>query len=277
MNKSKKLNDDQFYALAHYLKKKYGLNIPFSKKMMIESRLQKRLHLLGQPSFASYLKFIFEQSSKIEYNNFIDLVTTHKTYFFREDYQFEFLKNSLPLYFQQSGNKKRLNVWSSGCSTGEEVYSIGMIMNEFREKNYHADFHIIGTDVSVPSLQKAAKAVFQVKELEYLPEHLKDKYLDPILEGGEQQLKFNNREVSSRIKLGALNLNNSNYNLPVNFDFIFCRNVIIYFDMPTQHAVLKKLVDKLKPGGFLFLGHSESAIGTNLPIKSIRPTIYQKI
>ncbi len=268
----RKLTDTEFYGITDYLKKKYGLKIPIEKKMMLESRLQKRLHELQLPSFDHYLDFVFKAGGKSEYINFVDLVTTHKTYFFREDYQFQFVQNLLSSFVPP----QTIKVWSAGCSTGEEVYSLGMVLNEHRKRNPRVDYRITGTDISVPSLEKAANATFIAKDLSYIPKELSGKYLKDHQANGHSYVKFDNPDVMKRIKLGVLNLNNPAYNLPDQFDMIFCRNVIIYFDLPTQYQVLQKLLTKLKPGGYLFLGHSETAIGVDLPLKSIKPTIYQK-
>ncbi|HEY0768901.1 MAG TPA: protein-glutamate O-methyltransferase CheR, partial [Sphingobacteriaceae bacterium] len=212
-----------------------------------------------------------------EYPYFVDQVTTHKTFFFRENYQFQFLQSILPGYCAKFMSPRPVTVWSAGCSTGEEVYTIGMTLNELRSEITTLDYRIIGTDISIPSLQKAARATYSILELENIPENYKQKYFTIEEKGHQPLLQFRSPEITTRIKLGSLNLNNKSYNLPGDFDFIFCRNVTIYFDAKTRSEVLSRMVSKLKPGGYLFLGHSETALGTNLPIRSIQPTIYQKI
>ncbi|MBA4055854.1 MAG: chemotaxis protein CheR, partial [Marivirga sp.] len=138
-------------------------------------------------------------------------------------------------------------------------------------------YKITGTDISIPSLKKAAKGLFSMNELENMPEGIQHKYFSTISHHGEPLLHFNNTEVKSKINLGVLNLNGKNYRLTNTFDFIFCRNVTIYFNAKTRNEVLERILLKLKPGGYLFLGHSETALGTSLPLKSIQPTIYQKV
>ena len=268
------ITDDEFNRVTSYLSKKYGLRIPKEKKMMFESRFTKRLHALKLLTFKEYFDFAFNKENN-EYLNFVDLATTHKTFFFREDYQFDFLKKILPEYLRKASNNN-VNIWSAGCSTGEEVYTLGIVMNEFREENSSFDYRITGTDISIPSLRSAAAGSFSEAELANIPVDLQKKYFQVSETNPAKPLVFSNSTVTSRINLGVLNLNNPVYNLKPSFDFIFCRNVIIYFDAATQKRVLEKLVGKLKPGGFLFLGHSETAIGSTLPIRSVRPTIYQK-
>lgn len=274
IGRAKSITDEQFLKLAGYLSSRYGLRVPIEKKMMLESRFIKRLNALKLTDFSEYFSFALSSRNQDEYLHFVDLVTTHKTFFFREEYQFEFLKKVVSSYCLQN-NRRTINVWSAGCSTGDEVYTIAMVLNESRvAANF--DFNITGTDISVPALKKAAQGIYTPQELSNLKPELKEKYFDEGYDRGNSCLLFNHAEIKSKIKLGVLNLNNPVYGLEGEFDFIFCRNVIIYFDAVTQRKVLQRLVDKLRPGGYLFLGHSETAIGTSLPIKSIQPTIYQK-
>lgn len=271
-----KISDEQFNFLARYLSEKYGLRIPPEKKILLESRLVKRLSSLKLSSIEEYIRFIFKSDkADAEYQMFVDHITTHKTFFFRERYQFEFLLRILPDYCRDFSSTRLVNIWSAGCSTGEEVYTLGMVLHEHRAGIPSFDYRIVGTDISVPALKKAARGLFS-SELENLPGPFRQKYFNVHEQAGKPVLQFNNAEIISKINLGVLNLNKKQYNLPHMFDFIFCRNVIIYFDAKTRGEVLERMIAKLKPGGYLFLGHSETALGTTLPLKSIRPTIYQK-
>jgi chemotaxis protein methyltransferase CheR len=275
--KQMKISDEQFNFLSRYLSTKYGLRIPHEKRVLMESRLISRLHALKMDSMQEYIDYAFSASNiHNEYQLFVDHITTHKTFFFRENYQFEFLKKVLPGYFNVEKSNRQLMIWSAGCSTGEEVYTLGMVMNESKTQLPLMDYKIIGTDISVPALKKASQGLFSINELENIPENLGNKYFNVTGPVQRQVLQFNNTEITSKINLGVLNLNNPQYNLPM-FDFIFCRNVTIYFDAQTRNNVLEKIVGRLKPGGYLFLGHSETALGTTLPLKSIQPTIYQKL
>jgi chemotaxis protein methyltransferase CheR len=272
-----KISDEQFDFLTQYLSSRYGLRIPQEKRVLLETRLISRLNSLKMESMQDYIKYAFHaENIHDEYQLFVDQITTHKTFFFRENYQFEFLKKNIPAYFNSMRSNRQMMVWSAGCSTGEEVYTLAMIMNESRSQLPLMDYKVIGTDISVPSLKKAAQGLFAVNELENIPENMSNKYFNVIGDVKRQVLQFNNHEVMSKINLGVLNLNNKQYNMPM-FDFIFCRNVTIYFDAQTRNKVLERIVSRLKPGGYLFLGHSETALGMTLPIKSIQPTIYQKL
>jgi len=271
-----KISDEQFDFLARYLSSKYGLRIPPEKRILIETRLISRLNSLKMNSMQEYIKYAFDAAnSHNEYQLFVDQVTTHKTFFFRENYQFDYMKKMLPDYVTSRASRL-ISVWSAGCSTGEEVFTLAMLMNEARANISTMDYKIVGTDISVPSLKKAARGMFDIAESPNIPEPMRKKYFNEVASPKGKMLHFNNAEVMAKINLGVLNLNNNQYNLPL-FDFIFCRNVTIYFDAATRAKVLERIVSKLKPGGYLFLGHSETAMGLTLPVRSIQPTIYQKL
>lgn len=278
LSHDRKIDDAQFKFLTQYLSNKYGLRIPDEKRVLLEARLSSRIGALKLRSVEEYLEYIFKsKNADQEYQHFVEQVTTHKTCFFRENYQFEFLQKILPGYYSAFPTPRPLHIWSAGCSTGEEVYSLAITLEEKKAAIPSLDYRIIGTDISIPSLKKAAEGVFASRELENMTDYIKQKYFIVHQNGLGDVLQFNSPEIMNKIKLGALNLNNKQYNLPVQFDFIFCRNVTIYFDAKTRGEVLQRMVSKLRPGGYLFLGHSETAFGTELPVKGIQPTIYQKL
>lgn len=272
-----KISDEQFKFFTQYLATRYGLRIGVEKRVLLESRLISRLNALKMDNIEQYINHTFKsKNANNEYQYFIEQITTHKTFFFRENYQFEYVSRNLNAYLTKRGTSGPLNIWSAGCSTGEEVYTLGMVLNEKKSEIPNLDYKLIGTDISIPSLKKAAQGIFTT-ELENIPNNLKEKYFIPSQRAEGRALQFNHPEIKSKIQLGVLNLNNQVYNIPHTFDFVFCRNVTIYFDAKTRNEVLKRILDKIRPGGYLFLGHSETALGTNLPIKGIQPTIYQKL
>lgn len=274
---ARKLNDRQFQFLTAHLSSRFGLRIPNEKRILLESRISSRMSKLGMESLEDYITFAFSAAEATgEYQKFVDQITTHKTFFFRERHQFDYLTDILPEYVSKFERARPVYAWSAGCSTGEEVFTLGMCFKEMRSKIPGLDYKILGTDISVPSLEKASRGVFTT-ELENLPEYYRQKYFDETKLGHLTGLSFKDTEIKSKIQLGVLNLNNSSLNVPHTFDFIFCRNVTIYFDAKTREEVLQRIVSKLKPGGYLFLGHSETALGMALPIKSIKPTIYRKM
>ena len=276
LDKKGRISDEQFKFFTQYLSERYGLRIAAEKRVLLESRLISRLNSLKIGSIEEYIDYTFKSKEvNDEYQFFIEQITTHKTFFFRENYQFEYLSKNLGAYLQKRG-PGQLNVWSAGCSTGEEVYTLGMVLNEKRQELPQMDYRIVGTDISIPSLKKAARGVYAT-ELENLPENFKRKYFQQIPGLSNETLEFNHGEIKTKLQFGVLNLNNKAYNLPYTFDFVFCRNVTIYFDANTRNEVLGRILSRIRPGGYLFLGHSETALGTALPLKSIQPTIYQKL
>jgi chemotaxis protein methyltransferase CheR len=272
----KRLSDQQFNFLTAHLSSKFGLKIPQEKRTLLESRIVSRMNKLGMRSLEHYIEFAFSAKEiEGEYRKFVDQITTHKTFFFREKHQFDFLTEILPSYVQGLQQQRPLYTWSAGCSTGEEVFTLGMCFKEQKQRIPTLDYRILGTDISVPSLEHAAKGVFS-SELENLPAYHRDKYFEEVQVGKGVGLLFKDPEIKSKIQLGVLNLKCKNFNLPYQFDFIFCRNVTIYFDIRTREQVLHTIVSRLRPGGYLFLGHSETALGMSLPVESIKPTIYRK-
>src|SRR5688572_1195670 len=176
-----KISDEQFKFFTQYLSSRYGLRIPPEKKVLLESRLISRLNHLKMQSIEEYIDHVFKsKQANDEYQYFVDQITTHKTFFFRENYQFEFLAKNVEGYLKKRSGGNMLNVWSAGCSTGEEVYTLGMVLNE-KKKDISLDFKIVGTDISIPSLKKAAMGKFS-SELENIPDSLKEKYFiqDPV-------------------------------------------------------------------------------------------------
>jgi chemotaxis protein methyltransferase CheR len=273
----RRLTDKQFHFLTTHLASKFGLKIASEKKILLESRIYSRMSKLGIQSLEEYIQLTFSPAEiSGEYQKFVDQITTHKTFFFREKHQFDYLIQVVPNYLGKLETARPLYTWSAGCSTGEEVFTLGMCFKEQKQFLPHLDFKILGTDISVPSLERASEGFF-INELENLPEYYRTKYFRETRKGTDHGLQFADAEIKSRIQLGTLNLNSTVLNVPYQFDFIFCRNVTIYFDAKTREDVLKRIVTKLRSGGYLFLGHSETAMGMSLSLKSIRPTIYQKL
>lgn len=272
------LSDEEFGRLSSFIYKECGIKLPPIKKVMLQSRLQKRLRYLKLPSFAEYIKYLFSpEGIDSELIHMLDVVSTNKTDFFREYAHFEFITDTLlPALGKEYLGKKTFKVWSAGCSSGEEPYSLAMALFEYARKNNGFDFSIWATDISTRMLQIAANAVYEEEKVQNVPLSLKKRYM----------LKSKNREnptvkmaphVRQKVRFARLNLMDQTYAVPDTYDVIFCRNVLIYFDKPTQQEVINKLCAKLRKGGYLFLGHSESILNMKVPIKQVRPTIHLRI
>jgi chemotaxis protein methyltransferase CheR len=214
-----------------------------------------------------------------ELENLINVVSTNKTDFFRENDHFDLLQNKVIPELAQSDRfkaEKQFYVWSAGCSTGEEPYTIAKVISESLKGNSSGDFSLLATDISTDVIEIARNAVYTSKDVEPIPEKYRKKYLMKGKGPMEGYYKIV-PELRSKIVFKKLNLQEPLYRLGRKMDFIFCRNVVIYFDKETQKKVYTNLYNSLVPGGFLFIGHSETLIGTGLNMKRVAPTVYQKI
>lgn len=270
------LSDKQFYKLSKFIYDNYGINLPITKKTLLESRLQKHLRKLGATSFQKYIDNICSGTESEEVVNMINLVSTNKTHFFRESLHFSFLQNEVLPHARPSA-KDKFQIWSAAASTGEEVYSIAITLEEFLAKNgQHINYSILGTDISTDALQVGDIAIYSEKQVEGLPLDLKKKYLLKSIDRKEGKVRVI-KKIRDKTLFKRFNLIQDRYPAPETFDVIFCRNVLIYFDKPTQERVIRNLARCLRVGGYLFLGHSESLMGIDLPLKPRVHTGYQKM
>jgi len=273
-----KLTDEDFGRLSSFVYEELGIKMPYPKKIMLQGRLQKRVADLKLVSFKEYLDFVFSKEGlEDEIIKMIDLITTNKTDFFREATHFDFLtSNVLPeLCADKRPVRKTIKLWSAGCSSGEEPYTIAIVMKEFLEKYPEYDFEIFATDISLRILQKAATAIYPEDRITMIPYALKRKYFLRSKDHNSKTVRLV-PEVRSKVTFQRLNFMDSHYTVDREFDIIFCRNVLIYFDRETQQEVICKLASKLKSDGYFFLGHSESITNMAVPLRQIKPTIFRK-
>lgn len=272
-----KLSDTDFNRLSQYIYSNYGIKMPDSKRQMLQARLQKRLRANDLGSFEDYCNLLFagEQGGQ-ELIHMIDVVSTNKTDFFREPNHFEFLK-TVALGALTRNSSAPLKLWSAGCSSGEEPYTIAMVVNEFLGLGSRIDFSILGTDISTSILKKAVNAIYTEERISGIPLELKKNYFLRSKDSEKKLVRIVPR-MRNKVRFQRLNFMDPDYPaVPRDFDIIFCRNVLIYFDKPTQERVINRLCAHLKPGGYFFLGHSESIMEMKVPLKQIKPTIYQKL
>ncbi|MBF0153884.1 MAG: chemotaxis protein CheR [Magnetococcales bacterium] len=273
------LSDKDFKRLSDFIYQQAGILMPASKKTMLTARIQKRLRTLHMHSFSEYVELVLDPQQKgEELVNFIDAVTTNKTDFFREPNHFEYLKGTvLPELVRTAGagTQRRLMVWSAACSTGEEPYTLAMVIREFGEtvtKNFNAN--ILATDLSTKVLKKASLGVYEMEKVAPVSMHLKKKYMLKNKNPHKPMVKMG-QELRSMIRFQQLNFMDADYGLKERIDVIFCRNAIIYFDRPTTQAIVNKFCRHLLPGGYLFVGHSETLNNLKVPLVQVAPTIYQ--
>mgnify|MGYP001142648179 CR=1 FL=1 len=247
---------------------------------MVEVRLRKRLQKLSLGSFDEYEQYLFSREGmREELVNMVDVLTTNTTNFFRESPHFDFLlKHCLPDLALKRGigfNGRSLRVWSAGCSSGEEPYTIGMLLSEFAEKNPGFDFSLLGTDISTTVLNVAKQAIYDEERIAQIPQQLKQKYLLRSRNKAAGKVRIN-PALRNKVRFERLNFMDENFGFKVPFDIIFCRNVIIYFDLQTQKNLLNKFMKHLDEGSYLFMGHSETLYGMGLPLKHLTPATYQR-
>lgn len=278
---SDRLSKRDFERLSHFIHSSIGVKMPFSKMTMVESRLRKRLRKLKIGTFSDYCEFLFSnQGMEQELKFFIDVITTHKTEFFREPDHFEYLvQRVIPELIAKrgSGLNKKLNLWSAASSRGNEAYTIAIVLDEFRRRypGLNFDFLILGTDISTDVLGTAQKAIYEHEEIEPVPLNLRKKYFLKS-KNSKNNLVRVVPELRNKVRFRQLNLMDGNFQLREPMDIIFCRNVIIYFDKKTQDTLISRLCHHLRPGGYLFMGHSEVLHCNDLPLVSTAPAVYRK-
>ncbi len=270
------LGDKEFKILSDYIYSYYGIKMPDVKKVMLQGRLLKRIRELGMKTYKEYVDYLFsDEGQSKELYDFLSVVTTNKTDFFREPVHFDFLKQTVLPEFME-GRENMLKVWSAGCSSGEEPYTISVVLNEFKRLNAAFNFSIMGTDISSNVLQKAAQGIYSEDKIDIIPLELKKRYFLRSKDRTRATVRVAPL-LQQNLTLRYLNLMDQSYDVQDKFDIIFCRNVLIYFDRATQEQVINKLCRHLKPNGYFFIGHSESLSSMSVPLKHIKPTIFRKI
>ena len=275
---NKELSDVDFKRLSEFIFTNYGIKLPPVKKIMLQSRLQARLKSNDMDSFKVYTDYVLSgRGGEEEVVSMVDLVSTNKTDFYRESAHFDFMKDVVLPEHQELFSERPFKVWSSASSSGEEAYTIAIVISEFLENNRKFDYQILGTDISTRILDKARKAIYGMDRVDVIPLTQKRKYLLKSKDQTNPQVRIV-PALRAHTSFQRLNLMDENYSdVPQDFDLIFCRNVLIYFDRPTQEKVINKLCRHLRPGGYFFLGHSESITGYDVPLKQLKPTVFQKV
>ena len=269
------LEERDHQRIAHYMETHAGIQMPPAKKTLIESRLRKRQRALQFQTLKSYIAHVFETADgEQELLHLVDALTTNKTDFYREAQHFSFLRQHLASRNNlQSGG---CHFWSAGCSTGEEPYTLAMEMLEFKREHHNFEFDILATDISASCLQTAKKAVYDHSKIEPVDMALRRRYLLRSRDKADGVVKMA-PELTERVRFQFFNLITDSWApLADKFDFIFCRNVMIYFSNEDRAELTRRFHHALAPGGILFIGHSESLIDEKRLFSRIRPTIYRK-
>lgn len=273
------LGQADFLRFADLIERHAGICLPPHKASLVAHRLHRRLTALGIPSFRDYYAFLADASHiDKELPHFINALTTNKTEFFREAAHFDLLsKQVLPSLRQKRPytSAAPLTVWSSACSSGMEAYTLAMVLAEWSEQAGSVPFTIYGTDIDTDILRDAQRAVYPHEAVLTVPDALRHKYLLRARDPKDPSVRVG-PTLRHKVQFSQLNLLEGGCPAHRPVDILFCRNVLIYFNKQVQSKVLKRLCDHLAPGGYLFIGHSESLNGLTLPVKSIAPALYQR-
>jgi chemotaxis protein methyltransferase CheR len=268
------LSAREFARLRELIYTETGICLSPEKKTMVEVRLKRRLRTLNMASYREYCEFIFSrQGLKGELISLINVITTNKTDFFREPLHFDFLvQKVLP---QLEVNTRSFVIWSAGCSSGEEPYTLAMVLSEYAEAHPGFRFRILASDISTAVLEKAEAGVYSLECVAPIPVTLKRKYLLRSRDSQSARVRVV-PELRKLVEFRRLNFMDADYLVGERLDAIFCRNVLIYFDRATQENILRKLIKNLAPSGYLFVGHSETLHDMDLPVVPVAPALYRK-
>jgi chemotaxis protein methyltransferase CheR len=269
------LTTSQFAAISNVVKQRCGINLRDGKKALVKARLYKRVRALGLDGFGQYVEHLRTDAGGAEMAAMLDALSTNLTYFFREPRHFEVLENTaIPQIMARHAKDRRIRIWSAGCSSGEEPYSIAMIIKDAIGDPTGWDIGVLATDLSSKMLNLARKGMYELGQLQQTPLRLIQKNFTVVPDGPQRYYRVN-RPLRQMVHFAHLNLMDP-WPMKGPFDVIFCRNVMIYFDKPTQHQLVERLQELLAPDGVLFIGHSESLTGVPHYLRYLEPTVYQK-
>ena len=270
-----RLTRRDFQRLADFIGEEAGIKMPGSKTVMLEGRLRRRVRATGTGTIGSYCAWFFEDGhAEGEAVHLINAVTTNKTDFFREPRHFDYLRETaLPTLL--GAGRRSIRAWSAACSTGAEPYTMAMVIDAFAQQRGAPDYTILATDLDTEVLAVAQRGIFPSALVDPVPAVLRQRYVLGARAAKRDDVRMA-PALRARIGFARHNLMDERYDVGAPMDVIFCRNVLIYFDKPTQEQVVRRLVECLAPGGYLFLGHSESIAGFDLSLTAVANTVFQR-
>lgn len=251
-----------------------GIQMPENKQSMIEGRMRRRFAALGLPSMDAYLDHLFDgKGLDAEMPHIVDLMSTNKTDFFREPAHFKWLMHKI---MPEHPTQQPMRIWSAASSSGQEAYTIAMLMSEYALQNPGFKYGILGTDISQGIVEEARAGVYSEDQLLDIPDALLDRYF--VMGHNSKGLRCGRvqKTLRDRVKFEQINLIHGDYPVDKELDVVFLRNVLIYFDTPTQTRVIKEITDHVKVGGHLFVGHSESMVVTDSRLKQVSFAVFKK-
>ncbi len=271
-----RLTESEFLAIRTLVYDRFGINLTDQKRNLVVGRLQKVLRIHHFSTFGEYLDFLNADTSGEALSDLIDRISTNHTFFFREPEHFRFMTAvALPLLSRTLAERheRDLRIWSAGCSSGEEPYSIVMTLQMFFGHAYKQwTAGVLATDISAHVLRHAARGIYPLERLAKTPADIRARYFEPV-DADTIRVK---PEVQADVTFRRLNFMSESFPFKKPFHIIFCRNVMIYFDAPTRAALMKKFYDVLAPGGYLLIGHSESLGRDSVYFDYVQPAVYQR-
>jgi chemotaxis protein methyltransferase CheR len=272
---SDQISERNFARLAALIQDYCGIKMPQGKRTMLAVRLRRRVAALKLADLDAYCDRLFAAGGlETVLVHLINAVSTNKTDFFREPTHFDFMWNTALPSLVEAG-RRQIKVWSAAASIGAEAYSAAMVLQEFRRLKQGPDYSVIATDISTDVLEVAVAGRFPEAMMDPVPADLYGRYVLQARDPERHEVRIV-PQLRAKIAWGRLNLMDERYPVGRDMDLIFCRNILIYFDKPTQDAVLARLSSHLQPGGYLILGHSETGAGSSLPLTLVLNSIYQK-
>ncbi|ALK08305.1 CheR family methyltransferase [Blastochloris viridis] len=274
------LSQSDFRRLADFIHGYSGIKMPPAKKTMVEGRLRRRLRATDTETLADYCRYVFDHGGLAdEAVHLIDAVTTNKTDFFREADHFGLLADVVvPKLIERRhvSGRTPLRAWSAACSVGAEPYTLAMVLSEIARTTPGFRSQILATDICTDVLETATLGIYPHAMIEPVPMELRRRYLLRARAGARDRVRIA-PEVRQMVQFGRVNLVEPPYPVERDMHVVFCRNILIYFDKATQRQVLEQLCEHLVPGGFLFIGHSESLTGFGLPVQPVAATVFERI
>jgi chemotaxis protein methyltransferase CheR len=272
------MSNSDFARLRSLIYAQAGITLSPDKKTMLELRIKRRLRSLELDTYTQYCEYLFgHQGQRDELVHLIDVVTTNKTDFFREPAHFDYLtEKALPTLMAGNRNGRDLLIWSAGCSTGEEPYTLAIVLSEYAAAHPGFRFKVLATDVSNTVLEKAHLGVFSADVVRPVAAELRKKYFLRSRDPDSNRMRVV-PELRKLVEFRRLNFKEADFEMAEKADAIFCRNVLIYFDRPTQEQILQKLARHLVADGYMFVGHAEALHDMDLPLEPIAPATYRKV
>ena len=273
--KGEKMNDiteQEFQSIRDYIQEHYGIHLGNEKKSLVYSRLRMTLQEKGFTSFTQYYDYLVNDKTGEAVSRFIDKMTTNHTYFMREPDHFDHFREAALPFVESTAPDKDARVWCAGCASGEEAYTLEMTMQDYFRGKPGWNTELLATDISTNILDRAVEGVYDEESVKTLPQSWRRMYFKEQ-EAGRLAIS---KELKKLVTFRAFNLMQENSPFRRNFHVIFCRNVMIYFNNTTRDALVRRFYDMLEPGGYLYIGHSESLNQMDTGFKYIKPAVYRR-